>query len=50
MPLLGVVQRKDDIYMVSEWAENGTLLSYVRAHPGVNKVHLVSVMHFWFSV
>jgi len=44
IPLLGVVWKGGDVYMVSKWVENGTLLEYVRSHPEVDKVELVSLL------
>ena len=41
VPLLGVVMMP--LQLVSRWMPNGTLVDFVSAKPGVNRISLVSV-------
>jgi len=41
LPLLGVVWKDGDVYMVAKWADNGTLFEYATSHPEADKVELV---------
>jgi serine/threonine protein kinase len=41
MPLLGIVRKKGSIYMVTEWAKNGTLRDYLKVTPEASRVEMV---------
>ena len=52
LPLLGYAFCGDTGYplLISEWMQNGTAWSYVRARPGLDAtsiVHLVSKFYLW---
>jgi hypothetical protein len=42
LPLMGVMMMTESKFaMISEWMPNGKINEYVKAHPGVNRLHLV---------
>ena len=43
LPLLGATKSSDTLTMVSEWMENGTIMDFIVAHPGTNRLKLASV-------
>ena len=43
LPLLGATKYSDTLTMVSEWMENGTIMDFIVAHPGTNRLKLASV-------
>jgi len=45
LELFGVVKIGEDVYMVSPWAENGTLLEFVNSNPFTDRVHLVRTIN-----
>jgi serine/threonine protein kinase len=44
LPLLGIVNKYGNIYMVSRWAKHGNLLEYITRNPLVDRLSLVSRM------
>lgn len=40
LPLMGLMLFRDHISMVSEWMDNGSLISFLRVNPHVNKIQL----------
>ena len=44
LPLLGATKSSHALMMVSEWMENGTITDFIVAHPGTNRLKLVSIL------
>ncbi|KAG8723998.1 hypothetical protein FRC09_000806 [Ceratobasidium sp. 395] len=44
LPLLGLALFQDQIRMVSSWAENGSLPSYLEEHPGTDRCDMNNVL------
>ena len=42
LPLIGVTMTETQFAMVSEWMVNGNIREFVRAHPDVDRLGLVS--------
>ena len=42
LPLLGATMAGTQFAMVSEWMVNGSINEFVKAHPGVDRLGLVS--------
>ena len=42
LPLLGVMVSENRFAMASDWMQNGNINEFIRAHPGANRLKLVS--------
>ncbi|KAG8892852.1 hypothetical protein FRB99_002399, partial [Tulasnella sp. 403] len=40
LPFLGAYMESDQLYLVSPWADNGTVLEYLKAHPDADRRRL----------
>ena len=45
----GLVKAEDGVYMVSPWAEGGTMLQFIRTNPDVERIPLVCTMLSWYQ-
>ena len=43
LPLLGATKSSHTLMMISEWMENRTIMDFIVAHPGTNRLKLVSI-------
>ena len=43
LPLLGATKSSYTLMMISEWMENGTIMDFIVARPGTNRLKLASI-------